>query len=42
MTEYGTSIAPEIKAYINIRFLFGMNPVNIHRAVYDIYGNGQM
>ena len=32
----------EIKAYIKGRSLLGLKPVDIHREVCDIYGQGQM
>ena len=32
----------EIRAYIKARSLLGLQPVDIHRDVYDIHGEGQM
>ena len=42
MTGKRAENSMEIRAYITVRSLLGLKPVDIHREVCDIFGDGQM
>ena len=42
MTGKRAENSMEIRAYLKARSLFGLKPVDIHREVCDLYGEGQM